>query len=214
MNLGAKIRTSRLRAGLRLRDVAERCGFTKSLLSKIETGAAKPPIATLSAIAKALRVPMASLLDEQAGARTALSLAGASRVEAMEATDKGYLFSLLAGARVDKCMQPFVFHAKRGEVRPSPLRHAGEEFVFVINGTLSFRVGPVRYELSAGDSLYFDSEEDHDMQPSSAAATWLAVFCEQARALRAGNAPAVRPAKSPVTKLPAKSKATSTKEKR
>jgi transcriptional regulator with XRE-family HTH domain len=181
MSIGPRIRTLRLRSRLRLQDVADRCGFTKSLLSKIETGAVKPPVATLVGIARALRVPVSVLLGEHEDGRTVLMRAAAAAADRpMERTDKGYRYRLLAGERVDKAMQPFIFRARRGEVRPGALRHEGEEFVFVLSGALDFRVAGATYALAAGDGLYFDSDEDHDFTPTTAEATWLAVFHERA----------------------------------
>src|SRR3954471_3148850 len=96
-NIGSRVRTVRLRNGLRLQDIAERCGFTKSLLSKIETGAVNPPIATLTAIARALAVPVAALIEDQSASRTVVDRADGGTVRK---TDKGYRFRLLAGSRV------------------------------------------------------------------------------------------------------------------
>ncbi|MBA2482548.1 MAG: helix-turn-helix transcriptional regulator [Planctomycetes bacterium] len=175
---GARIRTLRLRNRLRLQDIADRCGFTKSLLSKIETGVVKPPVATLVGIAKALAVPVSSLLGEHDDGRTVVIRGAASSDHGMERTDKGYRFRLIAGERIDKAMQPFVFRARRGEIKPGSLRHEGEEFVFILSGTLQFRVGGASYSLAEGDGLYFDSGEDHDFTPTTAEATWLAVFHE------------------------------------
>ena len=175
-NIGSRVRTLRLRNGLRLRDVAERCGFTKSLLSKIETGAVRPPIATLTAIAAALAVPIAALIEDHSAERTVVDRAGGGT---QRKTDKGYRFRLLAGSRIEKAMQPFLFTARRGEVRPSPLRHVGEEFVFIVSGELDLRVGSVRHRLVAGDSIYFDSDEEHDVDPATPEATWLAIFHER-----------------------------------
>jgi transcriptional regulator with XRE-family HTH domain len=176
MSIGARIRALRRRSGLRLQDVADRCGFTQSLLSKIETGAANPPVATLVAIAGALRVPVATLIEDTGGARTVVSRAA----DPDERTDKGYRFRLLAGERADKAAQPFLFQARRGEVTPGGLRHPGEEFVYVLAGRAEFRVGSTAHVLGPGDSLYFDSEEEHDVTPLTATATWLALFIEPA----------------------------------
>jgi transcriptional regulator with XRE-family HTH domain len=193
MDIGSRINLIRRRNGLRLQDVADRCGFTKSLLSKIETGAAKPPVATLMSIAKALRVPLSALLEDHSAERTIFVPAAKNLPEAMERTDKGYLFSLVAGERVDKAMQPFLFRAKRGEIKPTPLRHDGEEFVYVLEGTLKLRVGAVEYALSRGDGLYFDADEEHDVTPVTDEAVWLAVFVEPPRRVPRARAARKRP---------------------
>ena len=63
-SLASRIRVLRLRQQRTLTDVAARCGFTVSLLSKIESGKTTPPVATLAKIAAALGVSLGSLLAD------------------------------------------------------------------------------------------------------------------------------------------------------
>jgi transcriptional regulator with XRE-family HTH domain len=46
-----------------LQDVADICGFMKSLLSKIESGKTVPPVATLVKIARALNTTISTLVE-------------------------------------------------------------------------------------------------------------------------------------------------------
>lgn len=39
--------------------------------------------------------------------------------------------------------------------------HPGIEFLYVLSGRLELRVGANKYELSEGDSIYFDSTVSH-----------------------------------------------------
>ena len=64
MELGKRIRKIRKRQGRTLEAIAKRCGCTRSLLSKIETGAANPPVATLTKIAGALGVPVSVFMED------------------------------------------------------------------------------------------------------------------------------------------------------
>ena len=64
MDLGIKIRKIRLQNKLTQQDIADQCGFTKGLLSKIENGSVVPPIATLTKLSKALGVKMSTLIDD------------------------------------------------------------------------------------------------------------------------------------------------------
>jgi quercetin dioxygenase-like cupin family protein len=73
-------------------------------------------------------------------------------------------------------MQPLLFVAERGGVKPSPMSHSGEEFIYVLQGRMRYRVGDVTYTLGAGDSLYFDAEEDHDLEPITATVRYLGLF--------------------------------------
>lgn len=57
--ISKKIKSLRLKRKLTLEHVAEKTGFNKSYLSKIENGKSPPPIATLSRIAQALGISIA-----------------------------------------------------------------------------------------------------------------------------------------------------------
>lgn len=179
MQIGARMRRVRRERGLSLQAVADRCGVTRSLLSKIETGASTPPIATLMKIAAALSVPVAALLEDSGTRTTLFTPASAMDADKLTPTEKGYAFCAFAAERVGKAMQPFFFRAKKGGVRPKPLSHQGEEFVYVLRGEMRYRVGAVTHVLKAGDSLYFDAIEDHDLEPLSAVVEFLAIFTMQ-----------------------------------
>jgi transcriptional regulator with XRE-family HTH domain len=174
-NLGARIRRLRRTQRRTLESVAGAAGFTRSLLSKIETGRCAPPVATLARLAAALGVSTADLLAEGHSGDAVLVRSGA---RTMTTTGKGYDFHAFAAARGDKLMQPFLFTARRGEIKPGGLSHRGEEFVYVLSGRMKYRVGGVEYSLAAGDALYFDAVDDHDLEPLTAEVKYLAVFVE------------------------------------
>jgi transcriptional regulator with XRE-family HTH domain len=62
--LGALIRAQRVSAGLSLRDLAERAQVSNAYLSQIERGLHEPSISVLRAIARALGVPLETLLAQ------------------------------------------------------------------------------------------------------------------------------------------------------
>lgn len=183
MTLGQHIRGVRLRQGRTLADIGAAAGVTKSLMSKIETGKTSPPVATLMRIAAALGMSVAALIEEGRARGTVHAPGGAVK---LTPTEKGYAFAALAAQRVGKLMEPYLFEARRGQVKPSPLRHPGEEWVYVLTGRMRYRVGATVYLLGPGDSLYFDASDDHDFEPVTATVRFLGVFC-------AAAAPAMRP---------------------
>jgi transcriptional regulator with XRE-family HTH domain len=179
MPIGARIRILRKRQHRTLQEIADDCGFTKSLLCKIEKGGTTPPIATLSKIASSLGVATQDLLAETREQGPAFIPASDSSDKKLIKTAKGYRFHAFAVSRPDKSMQPYYFTAKKGGVKPSPLSHAGEEFVFVLQGEMKYRIGNVEYALKPGDALYFDSTEEHDFTPMTDEVRYLAVFTEE-----------------------------------
>jgi transcriptional regulator with XRE-family HTH domain len=178
MELGSRIRKLRRQQGRTLEEIAGNCGFTRSLLSKIESGKTTPPVATLTRIASALGVQVADLLATEAQSTTVHTAAAGARKN-MVRTRKGYLFHTFAAGRPGKRMQPYLFTAEKGKVKPQALEHRGEEFVYVIEGRMKYRVGPVEYSLGPGDSLYFDAEEPHDLAPLTKRVVYLGVFAER-----------------------------------
>jgi transcriptional regulator with XRE-family HTH domain len=168
-----KLRTQQLRT---LQEIADACGFTKSLLSKIENGRTAPSVASLSKIAAALGVKLSQLLEDSAGGGTLCETNKEVLAKGLTSTEKGYKFHSFASGRADKTMQPFLFVAEKGGVKGKPLSHPGEEFVFVLEGSMEYRVGNTVYRLGPGDSLYFDAVEEHDLKPVSARAVYIAVF--------------------------------------
>jgi len=191
-NLGSRIRRLRLSQQRTLSDVAKPCGFTVSLLSKIESAKISPPIATLSKIAFALGTSLGALLEEKQVSTTVLSLAKTRAKSGMTRTDKGYGFHLLAPDRVDKIMQPFIFVAEKGKVKQGTMAHCGEEFIYVLAGQMRYRVGDTTYTLGEGDSLYFSAEEEHDLEPITASVRYIGIFTERTVPKKQPPAPAMR----------------------
>jgi transcriptional regulator with XRE-family HTH domain len=179
MDLGRRIRLIRNEQKRTQDEIALACGFTKSMLSKIESGKTMPAVATLMKIATALGVKVADLLDTDSNNDTVLVKADQYKdTSKWIKTNNGYSFFAFASERRDKIMQPYLFMAEKGEIKKRQYSHAGEEFIYVISGKMKYKVGSVEYELSAGDSVYFNSLEEHSVTPISQQVKYLAIFTE------------------------------------
>jgi transcriptional regulator with XRE-family HTH domain len=202
-SIGSRIRQLRQQRGLPLAEVAQRAGHTKGFLSKIERAKASPPIATLLRLAAALQVEPSELLEASplrgTGSRQTLHVTPAQRVH-IESTSAGpgYAFTALAAQRGHKRMEPFLLTVDPKEIDPSrTFEHPGEEFVFVLEGELDYRVGDQVFPLKTGDSLYFDGSLPHTPLPRKHPATFLAIFSAPQRRLRSSRknraSPGARP---------------------
>jgi transcriptional regulator with XRE-family HTH domain len=189
-NLPSAIRTLRRQQQRTLKDIADRCGFTVSLLSKIESGKTSPPVATLTKIAAALGTTVGDLMAGAGRQKTAVMRAEHLDNAALTRTDKGYGFHLLAAERAGKAMQPYLFVAEKGKVTPGPMTHGGEEFVYILEGRTRYRVGATIHTLGPGDSLYFDSVEEHDLEPLTPTVRFIAVFTEYSGSAATATQPA------------------------
>jgi transcriptional regulator with XRE-family HTH domain len=61
---GIRFRALRKAAGLSQEEFADKCGFARSYMSRIERGAANPSLDAIETLAAALKVPVVKLFDE------------------------------------------------------------------------------------------------------------------------------------------------------
>lgn len=172
----SRIRWLRRRKHLTLSGLAKRCGCTTGLLSKIESGKSNPSLAILNKIASALGISLPDLMAGESKASCHDAAAEGRAPRQWTPTAKGYDFRLLAGRRTEKLMQPVLVRARKNRLRKGAMNHPGEEFILMLKGQMCYRVGSTEYVLRPGDSLYFDAEEDHDLQILTASVEYLAVF--------------------------------------
>ncbi|MCC3372276.1 helix-turn-helix domain-containing protein [Cohnella sp. REN36] len=178
MDLGHRIKKMRLEQNRNMTEIAEICGFSKSLLSKIENGKTIPPISTLIKIAEALGTRVSVLLDDQQVSGTIYTPKETSQSRLVK-TDKGYSFHTFAVERGEKMMQPFLFVCRKGEDdKRKMFSHKGEEFIFILEGEMRYKVGNAEFTLRPGDSLYFDSLDKHSLVPITTEVKYLAVFSQ------------------------------------
>jgi transcriptional regulator with XRE-family HTH domain len=179
--IGKRIRVLRKRQGRTLQDVADRCGFTRSLLSMIETGKTMPAVGTLAKIAEALGVRLSLLLGEGGGETVVLNRAKETKSKKLTPLYDGAAFFAFAAERAEKQMQPTLIELKKGIPEPRPTVHQGEEFIYVLDGRMLLWIGETEYELGPGDSIYFDSEVPHTALALTTRCRQLVIFMEPTR---------------------------------
>ncbi|MDR1971813.1 MAG: XRE family transcriptional regulator [Treponema sp.] len=157
--VGVHIRKLRKIQAMTLQNVADKCGFTKSLLSKIEGGKVVPPMSTLVKIAGALNTNIADLMAEGDNLDSVFIPAKAETQPVP--TESGYAVIPLAVEFKQKKMQPFIFSIRPEDLNDKVNSHLGEEFILVLEGSMEFRVGEQVYTLHSRDSVFFSSIRDH-----------------------------------------------------
>jgi transcriptional regulator with XRE-family HTH domain len=162
--LGLAIRQERQRQALTIAEIAERTGLSRGMLSKIENGQASMSLDSLSRIANALGVSLASLfrtLESREGGAQHIK-AGAGMEVVRRGTKRGHTYHLLAYDRGPvKQFEPFLISMDdQSEVFPV-FEHPGTEFIYMLQGKLEYRHGKHTYVLEPGDSLTFSGTVPH-----------------------------------------------------
>lgn len=169
LQIGPQIRQLRQERRLTLQDLSEETELSKPLLSQIENEQVIPPLATLLRIAKALKVPLQTFFEDEDNTQKCLVVrAGEShrlhRRPKHGGPPQPYLYHSLAYGKKHKHMEPFLVEFDPSlETKPQPVQHAGEEFLYVLDGCIELHHGGERYQLNAGDSVYWDSNELHSL---------------------------------------------------
>ena len=183
--IGERLRAERQRRGIGLRDLAERVALSPSLISQVETGRARPSVATLYAVAGELGISIDDLLfpnglpgdagsDSDASPESAVSTAGmpadpAGRFVQRAGTRKRIrLASGVTWERLTPHSEPdteflFVTYEVGGASSPEHAfqRHGGHEWGYVLSGRLRVTIGFDDYELGPGDAVSLESSTPH-----------------------------------------------------
>jgi transcriptional regulator with XRE-family HTH domain len=162
-----RLRAERERRGISLRELARRLGISPSAISQIETGRARPSVATLWAIVTELGMSLDDLFAPDAGAPrpTTLPVVTAEQREALQLATGVRWERMTANADPDVDFI-WVVYDVGGSSSPedSFIRHAGREYGLVLLGRLEVTVGFERTVLGPGDSISFDSTTPHRLR--------------------------------------------------
>src|SRR5699024_4852564 len=107
--MGIKIKQLRLRQQKTQQEIADECGISKSLLSKIENGQTSSAIATLSKISKELDVPLAWLLEDTQEQSVVIQTKN-ERSSKVGCVHMGYSYELLANKSKYSGVEPTIVH--------------------------------------------------------------------------------------------------------
>lgn len=164
LRLGARVRDIRRRNEWTLEEASRRTGLARSTLSKIENDQMSPTFDVVQKLAAGLEIELPQLFvaaaPGNASGRRALTRAGEGRPRLTPT----YEHELLCTELAQRKMIPFktLVRARSIDEFSDWVRHPGEEFLFVVAGSIAFYTEfyePVA--LAAGDSIYYDSDMGH-----------------------------------------------------
>jgi len=162
-----RLKEIRLSKKMTLEVLAKLTNFTKGYLSQIENSNQPPPIFTLSRISNALGIDVSELFAPTATKvpyqEITIGRHGHHDLQSRRSKPYGYIFEDLAPMKKGKNMEPFfvtVGFGRKIDVQKD-FRHDGEEFIYVLEGTLELFFKGESFILEKGDSAYFDADKPH-----------------------------------------------------
>ena len=162
--LGMQIRRQRQAQELKIADVARIAGISQGMLSKIENAQVSTSLDTLNRLCDVLGMPMSKLFSQydQQGGGALLVKAGEGMEVVRRGTDKGHTYHLLNHTRgPKKSFEAYMVSMDDASEEFPTFAHPGTEYLYLVEGELTYRHGDQLYSMTPGDSLTFDGEVPH-----------------------------------------------------
>lgn len=162
---GKRLRTARKQYGWTLAQLAALSGVSITTISRAERGQLALSYEKFSALGRALRMDMGSMFSEAGAPATPFAGPVLTRSgEGVVYRGLSFSYEFLGTSALGKQMSPILgtVHARRIEGLEDFARHPGEEFVYVLSGSIDVHFDTSQViHLGRGDSLYFDSRIGH-----------------------------------------------------
>jgi transcriptional regulator with XRE-family HTH domain len=175
--IGQRIKELRLERGLTLEEAAERTGCSAGFLSQLERNRAAPSISMLYSIARALGVSITHFFPAVVNPTKVVR---AEEREPFRFEGSPIIYTLLSTQFADRIMESLLvtIEPDDGSLPADEYRaHPGEEFGYVLDGTLRLWIENERYDLLPGDSIHFMATVKHRWEnPGTKAVTALWVL--------------------------------------
>jgi len=157
-NVGRHLLNLRRKHNFTLAQVARQAGVSISFLSAIERGHSKPSIATLQRLAVIYKTSVLSMFGAGHESKSHRLVRPSDRK--VLKPEPGVQLELLVLGRSQ--LEPHIFRIAPGVSSGGSYHHEGEEFIYVLKGSLEVWLDEVeRYTLTAGDTLHFESTIAH-----------------------------------------------------
>ncbi len=180
--IGREVRALRRKLGITVAELATATSISLGMLSKIENGNTSPSLTTLRALGRALGVPLTTFFRGYEEEHSAVFVKAGEGVDVeRRGTRSGHQYTLLGhiGANMSGVVvEPYLITlTEDSDVFPT-FQHAGMEFLYMLDGQVSYRHGSNLYPMRRGDSLFFDADAPHGPEVlTRLPARYLSIIC-------------------------------------
>jgi transcriptional regulator with XRE-family HTH domain len=163
VSIGRRVRLLRQRLQLTATELAAEAGLSPGMLSKIENGGTSPSLSTLTALARALNVPMTSFFADFEERRDCSYVrSGQGLLIERRGTKSGHRYELLGHSLAgDIVVEPYLITLSQDAEPYALFQHDGVEFIYMLTGKVVYRHADKLYPMSPGDALFFDAGAPH-----------------------------------------------------
>lgn len=158
MDIGEKIKSLRIQNSLTQEELADRSELTKGFISQVERNLTSPSVATLEDILEGLGTNLKDFFNESLEEKIVFLKNDAFETENEELKYK--LKWIIPNAQKNN-MEPTLVELEFGGRTKKDPPHEGEEFGYILNGSIFLHFGGEKHKVKKGESFYFKANSNH-----------------------------------------------------
>lgn len=173
MDIEPKIKELRIMKGLTQEELADRCELSKGFISQLERDLTSPSIATLMDILQSLGTNLKEFFSD--GSEEQIVFHDADYFEKYDAELKNKVEWIIPNAQKN-AMEPIRVTLDPGGSTYPDTPHEGEEFGYVLQGSITIHLGGRHVKAKRGESFYFTPNAAHHIsagEKSGAVFLWV-----------------------------------------
>lgn len=158
MNIGEKIKELRIQKSLTQEELADRAELSKGFISQVERDLTSPSIATLVDILQCLGTNLEEFFSEPSSEQVVFKKS--DYFEKNDTELKNQIKWIIPNAQKNM-LEPILITLEPGGSTYPDNPHEGEEFGYILNGSITLHIGNKTYKAKKGESFYFKAGKKH-----------------------------------------------------
>ncbi len=158
MNIGREIKRLRIKNGLTQEELADRCELSKGFISQVERDLASPSISTLSDLLQCLGTDLKNFFNDATDENVVFK---SDDVFVKEYKEEGSTINWIVPNSQKNDMEPIIIELIPGGKSYIDDPHEGEEFGYVLSGSIVLHIGSKKYRVKRAESFYYKPNAVH-----------------------------------------------------
>ncbi len=167
MQIGYKIKALRMSKNLTQEELADRAELSKGFISQVERDLTSPSIATLVDILQCLGTNLKDFFNDYEDEQIVFH--DEDYFEKIDDELGNQIEWIIPNAQKNE-MEPIRLTLKPNGTTYPDLPHEGEEFGYVISGSITIHIGPKTFKAKKGEAFYFTPVATHYLESGKAGA--------------------------------------------
>ena len=166
MDIGNKLKELRVLKGLTQEELADRSELSKGFISQLEHNLTSPSITTLMDILQCLGTSIGEFFNEAPDEQ--IVFGKQDYFVKVDTEYKNEIKWIIPNAQKNT-MEPIYLTLEAGGSTCPDTPHEGEEFGYILQGTVSIHLGNKTYKAKKGESFYYTADKTHFLSSKSGA---------------------------------------------